>query len=99
LQDIDDESPDDSKSRRFEGESDDDNFDALVCEGWYEPNYISADHGYDPDKSRYMMRFASIILAALFTFRNCTHLVILQRMMSINLGKTCWMIWMSWMIQ
>jgi hypothetical protein len=34
---------------KLAGASDDDNSDALVCEGWDEPNYISADHGYYPD--------------------------------------------------
>jgi hypothetical protein len=28
-----------------------DGSDAYVCEGWDEPNYISADHGYYPDIS------------------------------------------------
>jgi hypothetical protein len=38
---------------RLEGESTDDDSDALVCEGLDEPNYISADHCYYPDNSRY----------------------------------------------
>jgi hypothetical protein len=28
-----------------------DGSDAYVCEGWDEPNYISADHAYYPDLS------------------------------------------------
>jgi hypothetical protein len=30
-----------------------DGSDAYVCEGWDEPNYISADHGYYPDLSEW----------------------------------------------
>jgi hypothetical protein len=43
----------DSVFGRLEGESTDDDSDALVCEGLDEPNYISADHGYYPDISRW----------------------------------------------
>jgi hypothetical protein len=40
---------------KLESASDDDDSDALVCEGWNEQNYISADRGYYPDLSRYQL--------------------------------------------
>jgi hypothetical protein len=38
---------------KLEGESDNDDSDALLCESLDETNYISADHGYYPDISRW----------------------------------------------
>jgi hypothetical protein len=38
---------------RLEGESTDDDSDAVICEGLDEFNYISADHCYYPDNSRF----------------------------------------------
>jgi hypothetical protein len=40
---------------RVEGASDDGNLDALVGEGFDEPNYIYANHGYYPSISRYQL--------------------------------------------
>jgi hypothetical protein len=36
---------------RLEVERGTDDSDAYVCEGWDEPNYISADHAFYPDLS------------------------------------------------
>jgi hypothetical protein len=79
---------------RLEGESDDDSSDALVCKGLDKPNYISADHGYYPVinviQIVQMMKIASMILADLLIFRNCTLHVIEKRM--VNSAMICWMI-------
>jgi hypothetical protein len=37
----------------LECEQGDHGLDAYVCEGWDEPNYISADHDHYPDNSCY----------------------------------------------
>jgi hypothetical protein len=42
------------------------------------------------NKIVWMMKFASMILAALFTWRRCTHFVIPQRMMKPMLAERGW---------